>query len=407
MFLQMSKNSEESSFINNDSSDFMNDENSIKDFYSFNNAQPRDVIFGDSEMNVSEAEIEKALYALGNSERLHRSIFEFAPCSMIVVDRQGTIVRINFQVAEMFGYTAEELTGRSILELIPQYFREDDVPQYENYLQNFQLREIFGVELYALHKDNSEFPVDILLSPFEIGREVLIIAAVRNIERRKRDEKDLRNYAEQQKIISRRLLEVQEAERRHIALELHDEIGQQLTGLKLTLEMIARENNESDSVKLAQSLINEVMAKVRNLSLNLRPATLDHLGLLSAFLWLIRDFTAQTNIEVDFNHTEIEGRRFSSGIETSVYRVAQEALTNIARHAKVNAAKIRIWTDKSTLNLTVEDEGAGFDVEEVLTFGNSTGVTGMRERVLFSDGDFQIETAENQGTKITASWKLE
>ena len=402
----MSKNSEKSGFVNNDSSDFMNDENSF-DLYNYKNAQLINVIFADSEINLSEAEIENALYAIGNSEILHRSIFEFAPYSMIVINRHGTIVCINFQVSEMFGYTAEELVGKSILELLPQYFREDEIPQNENYLQNLKLREISGGELYALHKNKTEFPVDILLSPFEIGREVLIIAAVRNIERRKRDEETLQNYAKEQKIISRRLLEVQEAERRHIALELHDEIGQKLTGLKLTLELIARQNAESNSIKLAQNLVNEVMAKVRNLSLNLRPATLDHLGLLSAFLWLISNFTAQTNIAVDFNHTEIEGRRFSSGIETSVYRVAQEALTNIARHAKVNKAKIRIWADKSSLNLTIEDEGAGFDVERVLAAGDSTGVAGMRERVLFSDGDFQIETAENQGTKITASWNLE
>jgi signal transduction histidine kinase len=200
---------------------------------------------------------------------------------------------------------------------------------------------------------------------------------------------------------------VQEAERRHLALELHDEIGQKLTGLKLTLEMIARQNEESDSIKLAQNLVNEVMAKVRKLSLDLRPATLDHLGLLSAFLWLIRNYTAQTNIEIDFNHTKMEGRRFSTEIETSAYRVVQEALTNIARHAGVKTAKIRIWTDRTNLNLTIEDEGRGFDLERVLAEGSSTGVAGMRERVLFLNGDFQIETAKAKGTKISASWMIE
>ena len=211
--------------------------------------------------------------------------------------------------------------------------------------------------------------MDIILSPVKTDDETFVIAVIRDIERRKRNEEALRNYAEQQKIISRRLLEVQEAERRHLALELHDEIGQKLTGLKLTLEMIARQNEESDSIKLAQNLVNEVMAKVRKLSLDLRPATLDHLGLLSAFLWLIRNYTAQTNIEIDFNHTAIEGRRFSSEIETSVYRVAQEALTNIARHAKVETAKVRIWCDESSVNLTIEDDGEGFDVETGFSSG--------------------------------------
>ena len=366
------------------------------------------VAFDVSELKSKEAEVEEVVNALRHSEKLQRSIFEFAPDSMLVINHSGKIARANSQVEKMFGYTPQELIGKSVLDLMPERFRDDYILHQENFMQNPHLREIGGGrELFALRKDKSEFAVDIILSPVKTDDETFVIAVIRDIERRRRNEEALRNYAEQQKIISRRLLEVQEAERRHLALELHDEIGQKLTGLKLTLEMVARQNEESDSIKLAQNLVNEVMAKVRKLSLDLRPATLDHLGLLSAFLWLIRNYTAQTNIEIDFNHTEMEGRRFSTEIETSVYRVAQEALTNIARHAKVEAAKVRIWCDESNVNLTIEDDGAGFDVEEVLAKGNSTGVAGMRERVLFLNGDFQIETAKDKGTKISASWMIE
>lgn len=365
------------------------------------------VAFDVSELKSKESELETALFALRHSEKLQRNIFEFAPDSMLVVNHLGKIARVNSQVEKMFGYAPSEIIGKSILDLMPERFRGVHNEHQKNFMRNPHLREMGGGrELFALRKDGSEFPVDIVLSPIKTENETLVIAVIRDIERRRRNEEALRKYAEQQKIISRRLLEVQEAERRHLALELHDEIGQKLTGLKLTLEMIARQNGESDSIILAQNLVNEVMAKVRKLSLDLRPATLDHLGLLSAFLWLIRSYTAQTGIEIDFNHTEMEGRRFSTEIETSVYRVAQEALTNIARHADVNEAKIRIWTDKTNLNLTIEDEGRGFDLEQVLAQGISTGVAGMRERVLFLDGDFQIETAQDNGTKISASWKV-
>ncbi|MGI9056629.1 MAG: PAS domain-containing sensor histidine kinase [Pyrinomonadaceae bacterium] len=366
------------------------------------------VAFDVSELKSKEAEVEEVLQALRHSEKLQRNIFEFAPDSMLVINHLGKIARVNSQVEKMFGYTPAEIIGKSILDLMPERFRMSHIIHQNNFMQNPHLREMGGGrELYALRKDESEFPVDIILSPIRTENETLVIAVIRDIERRKKNEEALKNYAEQQKIISRRLLEVQEAERRHLALELHDEIGQKLTGLKLTLEMIARQNEESDSIKLAQNLVNEVMAKVRKLSLDLRPATLDHLGLLSAFLWLIRNYTAQTNIEIDFNHTEIEGRRFSTEIETSAYRVVQEALTNIARHADVKTAKIRIWTDKSNLNLTIEDKGRGFDLEQILAEGNSTGVAGMRERVLFLNDDFQIETAPGKGTKISASWMIE
>ncbi len=366
------------------------------------------VAFDVTELKSKEAEVEDALNALRHSEKLQRNIFEFAPDSMLVVNHLGKIARVNSQTEKMFGYAPAEIIGKSILDLMPERFRIGHFIHQNNFMLNPHLREMGGGrELFALRKDGSEFPVDIILSPVKTENETLVIAVIRDIERRKKNEEALRDYAEQQKIISRRLLEVQEAERRHLALELHDEIGQKLTGLKLTLEMIARQNEESDSIKLAQNLVNEVMAKVRKLSLDLRPATLDHLGLLSAFLWLIRNYTAQTNIEIDFNHTELEGRRFSTEIETSAYRVVQEALTNIARHADVKTAKIRIWTDRSNLNLTIEDEGKGFDLEQVLAEGNSTGVAGMRERVLFLNGDFQIETAKDKGTKISASWMIE
>lgn len=363
------------------------------------------VAFDVTELKEKENERQDALNALSSSEKMQRSIFEFAPDSMVIVNRKGEIHRVNSQVEKMFGYSPEELIGKPILELMPERFREVHKNHQETFMQNPRLREMGGgIELFAKRKDGSEFPVDIILSPVKAEGKTLVIAVIRDITRRKDDEQALRGYAEQQKIISRRLLEVQEAERRQIALELHDEIGQILTGLKLQLEVVARKNEESSSIKEAQNLVNEVMAKVRKLSLDLRPATLDHLGLLSAILWLIRNYTKQTNIIVDFNHEGLEGKRFPSEIETSAYRVVQEALTNIARHAKVDSAKIRVWVNEESLNLTIEDEGKGFDLEGVLARGDSSGVAGMRERVLFLDGNFELETSIEKGTKISASW---
>ena len=365
------------------------------------------VAFDVTELKQKEHQRQNALNALSRSEKMQRSIFEFAPDSMIIVNRKGEIHRVNSQVEKMFGYLPEEIVGKPILELMPERFRKSHKIFQESFMKNPHLREMGGgVELYALRKNGKEFPVDIILSPVKTEGESLVIAVIRDITRRKQDENSLREYAEQQKIISRRLLQVQEAERRQIALELHDEIGQILTGLKLTLEMIARQNEAGESIEQAQNLVNDVMAKVRKLSLDLRPATLDHLGLFSALLWLIRNYTKQTNIEVDFNHTGIEGRRFAAELETSVYRVTQEALTNIARHANVSSAKVRVWIDGDLLHLTIEDAGKGFDTKKVLLKIDSTGLAGMRERVLFLDGNFEIESETGKGTKITASWNI-
>lgn len=364
------------------------------------------VAFDITELKSKENELNEVLNALSKSEKLQRNIFEFAPDTMIVVNREGKIENVNSQIEKMFGYQSKEIIGKNILELIPERFRKGHKKFQIDFMKHPHLREMGrNLELFALRKDGSEFPTDIILSPIETENGTFIIAAIRDITRRKRDEQTLLSYAEQQNILSRRLIEIQEAERRRIALELHDEIGQNLTGLKLTLEILARKNDD-ESIGKAQSVVNDLMSKVRKLSLDLRPATLDHLGLLSAFLWLIRNYTSQTHVVVDFKHAGLENRRFASEIETSVYRVVQEALTNIARHAKVKKAKIRIWADDETLNLTVEDSGKGFDVEQVLTKGSSTGVAGMHERVLFLGGKFHIESADEKGTVISAFWKV-
>jgi histidine kinase/GAF domain-containing protein len=140
---------------------------------------------------------------------------------------------------------------------------------------------------------------------------------------------EVHHSRERLQALSQRLLEVQETERRSIARELHDEIGQVLTGLKLTLGM------STHDLSYAQALANDLIARVRDLSLALRPAMLDDLGLLPALLWLFERYSAQTNVHVDCKHVGLEGRRFGAALETASFRIVQEALTNVARHARV------------------------------------------------------------------------
>ena len=365
------------------------------------------VAFDVTELKHKENELNDALTALRKSEKMQRNIFEFAPDTMIIVNRQGKIESVNSQIKKMFGYEPKEVLGEDILDLVPERFRGSHTGHQSNFMKNPHLREMGGgLELFALRKDGTEFPADIILSPIETENGTFVITVIRDITRRKRDETALKEYADRQSELSRKLLNIQEAERRNIALELHDEIGQILTGLKLSLELTAKSYND-ETIHNAQNLVNDLMIKVRKLSLDLRPATLDHLGLLSSFLWLFRNYTTQTGIEIDFNHQGINSRRFAPEIETSAYRVVQEALTNVARHSKVKAAKVRVWADERNLSVSIEDEGQGFDVEEVTETANSTGVAGMRERVHLLGGHFHIESAKDKGTKINADWVLE
>jgi PAS domain S-box-containing protein len=217
----------------------------------------------------------------------------------------------------------------------------------------------------------------------------------------------VRSGREQLEALSHRLLEVQETERRHIARELHDEIGQGLTGLKLVLDTVERLPPESLHSHLTDvhKLVNDLLTRVRNLSLDLRPGMLDDLGLLPALLWLFGRYTSQTNVRVAFEHSGLD-RRFSPEVETAAYRIVQEALTNVARHAGVFEVMVRAWADSTAVTVQVIDAGAGFDPDHALHGGTTGGVTGMRERALLLGGQLTIESASGTGTRLSAELPL-
>ena len=246
-----------------------------------------------------------------------------------------------------------------------------------------------------------------MLNPMIAGDASVVIVVVRDITRRKLAEEALRDYAERLQALSRRLMEVQELERRNIALELHDEIGQVLTGLKLTLEVGTKLPAEEvgETLNRARNLVNELMVRVRNLSLDLRPAMLDDFGLLPTLLWHIEHYTAQTHVKVDFKHSGLEKQRFEPEIETAAYRVVQEALTNVARHASVRQATVKVWAHQDLLSIAVTDEGSGFDLDSVVPHETS-GLAGMRERATLSGGQLKIESQPGKGTRLLAELSI-
>jgi len=214
--------------------------------------------------------------------------------------------------------------------------------------------------------------------------------------------------------LSQKLVEIQESEHRNLARELHDEIGQKLTSLHLTLNMMSRtaEQHNVPSPSLttnlahAQDLVGQLLRQIRDLSLDLRPALLDDLGLLPALLSHLDRYTALTGIEVNFKHNGVEGR-FSPEIETAAFRIIQEALTNVARHASVKEVDVRLWANEQMLGLQVEDRGKGFDPEAIQTSRPTSGLSGMYERATMCDGLMDIETGSGTGTRLTAEFPLD
>jgi len=202
--------------------------------------------------------------------------------------------------------------------------------------------------------------------------------------------------------LSRQLVEAQESERLTIAGELHDQIGQSLTALKISLDRALRLPEQSTAVNLseAKELVNELMAEVRDMSLNLRPPMLDDLGLLPTLLWYFERYTAQTEIQVNFKHRGLN-RYLPPEIRTAAYRIIQEALTNVARYAMVSDVKVNAWSKDDLLSVRVEDMGTGFCVN-ALPFDKSIGLHGMQERALLLGGEVVVNSTPGSGTCITA-----
>jgi signal transduction histidine kinase len=207
--------------------------------------------------------------------------------------------------------------------------------------------------------------------------------------------------------LSRQLVALQEAERAHLARELHDEIGQMLTGLNVQLEVGTRipPSMLAERMALAQGLVRDLTRQVRELSLSLRPAMLDDLGLLVTLEWFVQRYTAQTRIAVQFTHHGL-GQRFAPAVEITTYRIVQEALTNAARHACVQTVSVSVSADSSRLSLMIEDQGRGFDREQIRRSPTSHGLIGLRERALLLGGFVMIASSPGLGTRLSAELPL-
>jgi signal transduction histidine kinase len=201
-------------------------------------------------------------------------------------------------------------------------------------------------------------------------------------------------------MVTRRLVEVQEAERRSVARELHDQVGQVLTGLQFSLETGKRsaEGDLRAIFESSQQLVSSLMKQIRELSLKLSPSMLGDMGLLPTLLWHFDQYKTQTGIQVRFSQSGLE-RRFSSEIEITVYRIIQETLTNVARYAKVDNVDVTVSADEEALHLQVKDLGCGFDLQK--TFQRKTfGLTSMKERAFLVGGQLTIKTAPGTGTEV-------
>jgi PAS domain S-box-containing protein len=329
----------------------------------------------------------KAELALKDSEERFRSFMDNNPAIAFLRDQDGRYVYHNRTHARYFQRSAGQWLGKTLYEVFPPGTAEVLAAHDAEVLASGQ---VLRTEEQVPTPDG--VLRDWLVFKFPVqdasGRRLLGCVGVDITER---------------KALSRRLMEVQEAERRAFARELHDEVGQELTGLSLVLKssLALPPEDARASLQEAQTLVKDLLSRVRDLSLRWRPTMLDDLGLLPALLWLIDRYGAQSRIQVHFEHEGLE-RRFPPPVETAAYRIVQEALTNVARHAQVDRVALRVWLGLDVLCLQIEDSGKGFDPRLQGQNPASGGISGMQERARLLGGRLALESAPGRGTRLTA-----
>lgn len=222
----------------------------------------------------------------------------------------------------------------------------------------------------------------------------------------------VRSDRERLQSLSSRLIEAQELERRHLAHELHDEIGQVLTAVKINLQVLQRSLTSSGSkypIQDSVTIVDGALKQVRNLALDLRPSMLDDLGLLPALEWYLNQQMQRTKLSISLLYDPFESA-LSPKLETVCYRIVQEALTNIVRYAEATHVVVCLKQSDNTLHLSVQDDGIGFDVRAArdrASRGSSLGLPGMEERTALVGGQLRITSVLEQGTVIEAAFPID
>jgi PAS domain S-box-containing protein len=332
-------------------------------------------------------------------------LLDSAMDGIISVDDSQRVVLYNRAAEKMFGWSAEEVQGKPLDLLIPERYRGGHNQQVRRFGATGTTSRRMGdnTVLYALRKDGTEFPIDASISQLQTPEGKLYTVILRDVTERVRAREELASFAAES-------AGVREQEKSRIARELHDELAQSLTALKM--DTIWMRDHVGDEDAPAQEKISEMLsmldaavASVRRIAADLRPLVLDDLGFVPAIEWVAQNFTQRTGIPCELRVDE--SLELEEPFATGVFRIVQESLVNVGKHARATKVEVEVKTSGDDLLLRVQDDGIGFRPNAPRK-PQSLGLVGLRERAMLMRGDVKVESAPGTGTVIEARipvWK--
>jgi len=333
-----------------------------------------------------------------------RQVVEMAPTGMLIVGRDGLIIMANAQVEQLFGYAKDELVGRPVELLLPEQSRGKHATNRDRFFAAPGAQASGpGRDLSGRRKDESEFPVEVGLSPLRTPRELFVLVSIIDLTERRQAEAGLRASQRELKSLTGRLIETQELERRRVARELHDDLNQGLALLSVEIDLLGQKQPASaaeltERMRELSGRVRDLSSSVHDLSHQLHPSKLEQLGLVAALCGLCKEMGHGHNLDVKFTHSPELGK-ISQDVALCLYRIAQEALRNVVKHSASRCAAVELWEAANVIRLRVTDAGIGFHAGAVGGNGG-LGLASMRERLHLVGGEITIDSRPSGGTRI-------
>ena len=343
----------------------------------------------------------KADEALRKSERRYRDLFNSASDAIIIRDLDGNIFEVNASASELTGYTVGELTAMNISQFLTPESFEMTMEKQKSQLEGEAASQRYELEL--IKKDGTEAIIEAMISIVkEDGQAVAVQATVRDVTEQRRMRDSIRFYLQ-------KVLVAQEEERKRIARDLHDDTSQSLLLLTHQLDAIASDSGEvipepaRDQLNQLHGLAVETLNNVRRYAQELRPAILDDMGLVAALEWMADKLNSESRVKTEIQ-VSMPDINLPREYQLVLFRIAQEAVTNIKKHAAASKAIIKLEPGEEKIRMTISDNGKGFEVPSPLNSVGDVGklgIIGMLERAELLGGTLDIESNPNRGTTVT------